>query len=400
MRLSRLAFQNFRNYPSLELDLPPGTILLVGDNAQGKTNFLEGIYYLATATSPRAEKDLEIVRWGSREEGGFTAVRGEVQGRDAVELEILLLPENEGEGLAKRIRIAGVRKRPGDLWGLLPLVLFMPQDVEIVAGPPALRRRFLDTAISQIEPGYFRSTQEYERVLTQRNHLLKRLRDGRGQRQELEFWDEKLAEVGSLLLYSRARFIAELGPIAQSIHHQLSGGETLALVYQAGGLKEPATVPVAIEVDGPVEPAHMERKIRVGLFQKQLESLYPQEVERGVSLYGPHRDEVLILANGTDLNIYGSRGQQRTAALTLKLAQAQHLRAKKEQPLLLLDDVFSELDERRRDYLSHSLAGEEQVFITTTSLHFLPAELQKSALLLQVVAGTIRPYSPDSRGQG
>lgn len=395
VRLSHLSLRNFRNYPTLELDLPPGIILLVGGNAQGKTNFLEGIYYLATASSPRAEKDTEVVRWGSMEQGEFAAVRGEARGREEVQLEILLLPEIGGEGLAKRIRIAGVRKRQGELWGLLPTVLFLPQDVEIVAGPPALRRRFLDAAVSQIERGYFRSTQEYERVLTQRNHLLKRLRDGRGQRQELAFWDEKLAEVGSLILEARARFIAELSPLAQKIHSELTGGEEyLQLVYQAGGLKETSPAQVAIDLQGPLEAVRVERKIQIGLFHKQLESLYPEELERGVSLYGPHRDELLIMASETDLNTYGSRGQQRTAALTLKLAQAQHLKQKtQEQPVLLLDDVFSELDEGRRGYLLQAVANQEQAFITTTGLDPFPQDFLQRAMLLRVIAGSIQPLS-------
>lgn len=396
MRIARLSLKNFRNYPELDLKLPIGTILLQGDNAQGKTNLLEAIYYLATASSPRAEKEQDLVRWGTLDEGESAALRGEIQGEEeSTRVEIHFLPARNSSGnLARLIRINGVKKRLLDLWGRLRVVAFIPEDVDLVAGPPTLRRRFLDAAISQLDHNYFRATQQFEKVLTQRNHILKKLREGKGDKREIAFWDEKLAEAGSFLQEARQRFVADLEALAQGIHRDLTGGEeTLRLVYRVAGLKE-TPAPVVIETAGPLEAAAVESKIRVGLFRNQLEALSREEIERGVTLFGPHRDDLGILANDIDLNVYGSRGQQRTAALALTLALVKYIHNKTgEQPVLLLDDVMSELDEARRTYLLSALADQEQVLITTTSLDFFPRDFQQKSHRLRVVAGIIEPLS-------
>jgi len=315
-------------------------------------------------------------------------------------LEITLLPSSQGS-LRKEIKINGVKRRVADLLGQLKVVIFLPDDVGLIAGSPSPRRRYLNALISQVDRAYPRALQEYERVLIQRNHLLRRLRE-RADFAQLEFWDERLVERGSQLIAARLRAVGALNDLAQEIHLHLTGGEEhLRLFYKSSlPLEEGARSPYQLPLDMLHHPAsqmlqpQLSAEEIANLFHRRLRERRRQEIERGVTLVGPHRDDLRFFIGGMDLTIYGSRGQQRTCALSLKLAQVGLTRSQTgERPILLLDDVMSELDPARRGYLLASIENQEQVIITATELAPFPPDFLKEAALFRIVEGKVEPFS-------
>jgi len=391
MRLAHLSLHNFRNYVRLDLDLPSGLSLLQGDNAQGKTNLLEAIYYLATTRSPHAGADRELVNWLAVDQEPLPYARlvGRIA-RDAGEItiEITLTQQANAAGwpngarYRKQIRVDGVAKRAMDLLGRLNVVLFLPEDIDLVFGPPNLRRRYLDATLCQIDPPYCRDLAHYNEIITQRNALLRDLRERGGDPAQLAFWDKRLVEHGAYLVSRRWKALLALDELAHAVHGELTdSAEQLHLRY----------VP-SVEMDGPtdgLQPQAVEA-VRTA-FQAQVQALRGREIAAGMTLVGPHRDEVRFLINGMDAGIYGSRGQQRTAALALKLAEVDLMRHETgERPVLLLDDVLSELDEHRRRFLVHTLEnGTEQAIVTTTDLHTLPQEFLQRCHLWRVQMGRL-----------
>lgn len=314
-----------------------------------------------------------------------------------------LLPSPQGS-LRKEIKINGVKRRVADLLGLLKVVIFLPDDVGLIAGSPSPRRRYLNALISQVDRGYPWALQEYEKILLQRNHLLRHLREG-GDFGQLEFWNERLVERGSQLIATRLRAVSALNNLGQEIHLHLTGGEEdLRLFYRSSlPLEEGARSPYQLPLDMLHHPAsrtiqpQLPAKEIANLFHQRLRERRRQEVERGVTLVGPHRDDLRFFIGGMDLTIYGSRGQQRTCALSLKLAQEGLIRRETgEEPILLLDDVMSELDPARREYLLASI-GEEQVIITATELAPFPPDFLKKATLFRIVEGRVEPSSADNK---
>jgi DNA replication and repair protein RecF len=380
MRLSHLSLHNFRNYVRLDLDLPPGVTLLLGDNAQGKTNLLEAIYYLATTRSSHAGAERELVNWLAVEEEPLPYARlvGQVvRGDQELAIEITLTQQGNGR-YRKQMRLNGVAKRAMDLLGQLTVVLFLPEDISLVSGSPGGRRRHLDSMLCQIDPAYCRSLSRYNQVVTQRNALLRDLRERGGDPGQLAFWDERLVEHGAAIVNRRWQALRVLDELSGAIHGELTDStERLHLRY----------VP-SVETDGP-EPV----EAIAAAFQTQLLSLRSREVPAGMTLIGPHRDEVRFVVNGSDAGIYGSRGQQRTAALALKLAEVDLMhRETGHRPLLLLDDVLSELDARRRRFLVEWLSSEngpEQAVVTTTNLHALPQAFAQACQLWRVEMGQL-----------
>ncbi len=402
MRLKRLSLTNFRNYLRLELDLPPQITLLQGGNAQGKTNLLEAIYYLSAATSPQAEADRQLINWRAWEEDlPFARLTTDIIEEGPLRrLEITLLPSSQGS-LRKQIKINGVKRRVAHLLGLLKVVIFLPQDVGLIAGSPSPRRRYLNALISQVDRAYPRALQEYGRVLIRRNHLLRRLRE-RADFGQLEFWDERLVERGSQLIAARLRAVSGLNDLAQEIHLHLTGGEEdLRLFYNSSlPLEEGARSPYQLPLDMLHHPASQMLQPQLAaeeianLFHHRLREGRRQEIERGLTLVGPHRDDLRFFVGGMDLTIYGSRGQQRTCALSLKLAQVGLIRTETgEEPILLLDDVMSELDPARREYLLASIENQEQVIITATELAPFPPDFLERAVLFRIVDGRVEPFS-------
>ena len=377
MRLTQLSLFNFRNYVRLVLDLPAGVTVLVGDNAQGKTNLLEAVYYLATSRSPHAGSDREIVNWlvTQSEPLPFARLVGRVaRGSGELSIEITLTQQGEAEGrYRKQIRLNGVPHRAMDLLGHLNVVLFLPEDIALVSGSPGGRRHYLDATLCQIDPAYCRALARYNQILTQRNALLRDLRERGGEVAQLAFWDEQLVEHGAHLVGRRRECLEDLGSLVRQVHAELTdGAERLRLDYLPSvDLENGATVPVA--------------------FAAQLRSLRAREIAAGVTLVGPHRDDLGFAIDGMNAGIYASRGQQRTTALALKLAEvALMFQATGERPVLLLDDVLSELDAHRRSYLLRVLDdGPQQSIISTTDLHVLPEAFVQHAHVRRVSAGRL-----------
>jgi DNA replication and repair protein RecF len=380
VRLNHLSLTNFRNYSRLELSLPARLSLFQGSNAQGKTNLLESIHLLATARSPRAAAERELINWLALQSplpyARLAAEIGDGKKTDRLELVLELSGNGGGAGpvVRKQVRINGVAKRSLDLIGRLRVVLFLPEDVSLVAGSPGERRRYLDIALCQIDPVYCRALTGYNKALQQRNALLKRLRDEGGDAGQLAFWDAELATHGAQVLVRRNMAVEALDSIARQRHRELSGGaEWLKLVY----LPSPA-----LPFTTPGEVADV--------LEARLRTHRRRDIAAGTSLAGPHRDDLAFLAEERDLRAYGSRGQQRTAALALKLAEVQMMRdVAGESPLLLLDDVMSELDEVRRHALLDALEGVEQAFVTTTDWEDFGPDLLEHAQRYRVEAGRL-----------
>jgi DNA replication and repair protein RecF len=407
VRLNHLSLTNFRNYSRLELDLPDRLTVLQGANAQGKTNLLEAIHLLATGRSPRATAEREIVNWlaldGPLPYARLQADMGE--GRDAQRLELVLEvapPANGGNGptIRKQVRVNGAPRRALDLVGRLRMVLFLPEDIALVAGAPGERRRYLDIALCQVAQAYCRALGEYNRAMAQRNALLKRLRDEGGDPCQLNFWDERMAEHGSVLFHQRSRAVRDLDRIAAELHGELTGGaERLHLIYlpaldpepTGGAPRSPNGRAQMLKEGAPVYATHSLEVLREQ-YAAQLRRGRPREIAAGISLVGPHRDDVAFSVDGRDLRTYGSRGQQRTGALSLKLAEVRMMQeVTGDCPLLLLDDVMSELDAPRRHMLLEVLAGVTQAIVTTTDWDDFSPELLSQARRLRVEGGRVLP---------
>lgn len=405
MRLNHLSLANFRNYTRLELSLPAGLTVIQGANGQGKTNLLEAIHLLATGRSPRATAERELISWLALDSAlPYARLSGDIgEGRTAEKLELALeLATNgsaNGPTVRKQVRINGAPRRGIDLVGHLRVVLFLPEDISLVAGAPAERRRYLDIALCQISTTYCRALGEYNRAAAQRNALLRRLRDEGGDPGQLNFWDARLAEHGSTLLHRRSLAVHALDRIAAARHAELTGGERLHLGYL------PSPDPAALAHESPRQ-TDAARKLRLAEgrpayeavtreaiqegFLAQLRAGRPREIAAGTCLVGPHRDDMAFTVDGRDLRAFGSRGQQRTAALALKLAELQLMRDETgENPLLLLDDVMSELDAARRQAVLVALASVDQAIVTTTDWGDFSAELLRQAHTLRVERGSL-----------
>ncbi len=408
MFLTHLDLTHFRNYAHLSLDFNAPLTLIQGRNAQGKTNLLEAIYYLATSKSSHARSEREVVGWSADEEPiPYSQITGTVEKDDARQtLEVLFTPRNNGNHhYTKQIRINGVNRRGIDLIGEMRAVLFLPEDVVLVAGSPVERRRYVDIALCQIERAYCQHLSRYQKVVTQRNSLLRQLRDeGISPRDpavaaQLAFWDDQLVHHGAYVLHRRYTFLAHMDPIARLRHAQLSSErEALHLAYlpsfNPGYLNE---ADYRRLMDGDTTPALTRLpdavptvKALTESFQRKLESRRDRELAAANTLYGPHRDDLVFVVNGRDLRTYGSRGQQRTAALALKLAEMETMTADTgETPLLLLDDVMSELDATRREMLLSVLEGVEQAVVTTTDWSDFSNTFLAQAQRLHVDAGHV-----------
>jgi DNA replication and repair protein RecF len=416
MRIRYLSLTNFRNYARLELTLPKRPLLFYGSNAQGKTSLLEAVYLLATGSSPLTSLDRQIVKWEAEAEGlPYTRVWAEVAHRARIfEIEVILEKRtlsNDRVRLQKTIKVDRARKRRADLAGLLNVVLFVPQDLEIVAGPPAGRRRYLDDTLCQVDAAYCDALEQYTAALRQRNATLRYLRDEAartgGDPSQLEPFEEILAHEGVRIANGRRALIDTLSQRADRIHQQLTGGaEWLRLDYQPNF--DPATPPALeyqmglnISYEGP--PKGVSTDELVSAFQETLAARRQDEIARGTTLTGPHRDEMRLVAGsptqGThevDLGTYGSRGQQRTAVLALKLAELEWMKEQtQESPVLLFDEVLAELDATRRQYLLSQVNDVEQALLTATDLDMFSDEFRERAALWEVKGGIVKTAEAD-----
>jgi DNA replication and repair protein RecF len=396
MWLSQLALVNFRNLAHLRLEPQPGVLLFCGRNGQGKTNLLESVYVLATTRSPRTNVERELLNWRTPEDADLAAVVAPFARLEArvrrLEGEVHLELTFEGErpsvegGLSgpvtRGIKVNGLATRATGLVGQLPVVYFSPGDVELAGGPPSSRRQYLNLANSQASPAHLRALQRYNRVLLQRNQVLRLVREHRQPSSALDPWTEQMVEWGVLVLRQRLTMLGELDQRVGAIFRELAGTpEVLQVVYRS----------TAGEVA--IEPDRLSAS-----FRDRQERLASREIDQAVSLVGPHRDDFTFVLDGVDLNRFGSRGQQRLAVLALKLAEADWMRAEiGELPVVLLDDVLSELDPQRREYVLQRVAEPEpthqrQVWITTTETvdSFLTHEVLSTAQRYLIDAGQLR----------
>ena len=396
MWVRHLSLSNVRNYSKLELDFNRGPVLLLGDNAQGKSNLLEAIMLLATTRSERAQTDGELIHWDALNDPQPVArLVAQVERRDgSLQVEVLIVGrprEQEGSSAepggrtpaSKRLRVNGVARRQVDVVGQLTAVLFSTDDLELVTGAPAERRRYLDVTLSQLDPSYMRTLQRYGKVVTQRNALLRRIHDGEANADELSFWDDELAQHGAILMSQRAVAVDALAEHGREAHRRLSGGrEELQTTY----------LPRVDGWDGSRSGAQPEALASV--LKDSLLAGRRREIGAGMTLSGPHRDDLSLKLNGVAASSFASRGQQRTAALSLRLAEARFLAdGKGDPPVVLLDDVLSELDEGRRRSVLESLEEWDQLIITSTDADRFGEGLPSSTSAFRVVAGKIEAIS-------
>ncbi|MFO7322635.1 MAG: DNA replication/repair protein RecF [Chloroflexota bacterium] len=401
MHIDHLSLTNFRNYARLELGLPARSpIVLHGANAQGKTSLLEAIYYLAGARSPYTSTDRQLIHWRAEEEPlPFARLAADLYSGDGTytRLEITLLIDrtnDSGGRLRKVVRINGVDKRVMDLVGLLNVVLFLPQDLTLVEGSPADRRRFMDNTLGQVDQRYYQAVEHYDKIVPQRNALLRRIAERNADPNELAFWDEKLVYAASIIISERQRFLRELEQSAQRAHLALTGKrETLTLRYQPSftptfeGNGQLSFDAVGLDLHRELTPEQIAPQLA-----DQLKAERQLSIARGVTLTGPHRDELRLFINERDVGLYGSRGQARTAVMALKLAELEWMRERiGEWPVLLLDEVVAELDADRRAFLLERVDGATQTLMTTTELDIFTPEFLSRATVWHVHEGQIEP---------
>ncbi len=387
MYLSHLSLSEFRNYRQLNFPLGPGLFLFYGENAQGKTNLLEAVSMLSTATSFHASSDREVVNWQAVDHIArleATVIRQE--GDAHIELVIfdptpdavqtprrgMELPANTPR---KRIKVNDLPRRAIDLIGQMKVVLFAPTDLQLVDGSPDERRRFLDRALCQVSPHYCQDVVKYRKLVMQRSALLKRIRDVQEDPRLLDFLDEQLITLATHIVGERNKMITSLTPIASEFQASISGKrEELRIVYRP-----------SLKIDASWDSQEAKQQ-----YLAQLRDVRKKEILQGVCLVGPHRDDLEFVVNGVNMLTYGSRGQQRTAALSTKLAELTYMRdSTGDEPILLLDDVFSELDSLRREYLLQQVRQHQQVFLTATDLTGFPPEIVTQARIYRVSDGTI-----------
>jgi len=380
VHVEHLSLTDFRSYAVAEVPLGPGVTTLVGDNGQGKTNVVEALAYLATLGSHRVATDAALVRAGAQR----AVVRGRLRrgGRAAlVELEIT-------PGKANRARVNKSPTRPREVLGLLRTVVFAPEDLAVVKGEPDQRRRFVDDLLVALSPRYAAVRSDYERVVRQRSALLKNGRGLRGEARDgllssLEVWDSHLAQTGADLLHARLRTLEQLAPWAEQAYGDVSGVPgALALGYRARGLHpEARSGDAAALTVPPTDRAELQE-----LLLQAVQVARRAELDRGTTLVGPHRDDVDLVVNGLPARGYASHGESWSAALALRLGSFDLLRetgGDDGEPVLVLDDVFAELDARRRRHLADRAVAAEQVLVTAAVAQDVPDELVGRVLVVR-----------------
>ncbi len=405
MRIRHLSLTNYRNFGRLELDLPNGTTLIYGDNAQGKTNLLEAIYYLATTRSPNTSQDSQLINWDAGQLGETILVGrivAHVETQDGLRhLEMRLIEERErhSTGFRREALVDRRKVRLMDLLGNLRVVLFLPQDLNLVTGSPSMRRRYLDITLCQSDAVYCRTLSQYNKVLEQRNALLRKLsEEGRRQTTDvLDLFTDRLANLGGKIFLRRAQFLGQLAREVQRIHYEAltDGRETLRLTYL------PRLLPRQDGRDATEEEmqeaglwiaAQTDQAAVSTRYRELLQQAVGYDLRRGATTIGPHRDDWRFFVNERNLAHFGSRGQQRSAVLALKLGEIAWVSAEtRDTPILLLDDVMAELDPQRRDLLIAALDGVGQAFVTSADVAIFPDDFLDKINLLPVKKGRIVP---------
>ncbi len=398
MYLQHLSLTNFRNFARLDIDLPPRTLLLVGSNAQGKTSLLEAVYYLASFTSFQTHTDRQLVNFvEARNSLAVARLVGDYERKERkhhIEVRLILEPTGiTGQRLRKEVLLDGVKRPLHEVVGHFNAVIFVPQMSQIIEGGPHDRRHYLNLALAQAVPNYAGVLNDYSQALAQRNALLKSLGEAGGDARDLDVWDDTLARLGAQVLAWRIEAVQQLERPAARIHHELTHGrEVLRLNYQPA--YDPLPQPegqIGLKLTTDIDRSSLKSEdIRLG-FLTRLKQVRSEEIARGMTTVGPHRDELRFLANGIDLGDYGSRGQVRTALLAIKLAEVSWMKERTgEWPVILLDEVMAELDlQRRADLLNYTGEGEQVVF-TATDARMFPAGFVDKVEVWRVENGAVR----------
>lgn len=357
MKINQLELSEFRNYESLSVEFDPSVNILYGDNAQGKTNVLEAIYLCGTTKSHKGSKEKEMIRLSAEE----SHIRMQIEKAGIPHRIDMHLRKNKAKGVA----IDGIPiKRSSELMGLLHIVFFSPEDLSMIKNGPGERRRFIDLELCQLDPTYLYHLSNYNRAVNQRNNLLKQIGLNKSLKDTVEVWDLQLMEHGSVIIDTRTRFVEELNELLPNIHAKLSGGkEELYVRYEPNVTKQEFGQKLVMNLD--------------------------RDLALKVTGNGPHRDDISFYVGDKNLKSFGSQGQQRTAALSLKLAEIELVRSKiKESPVLLLDDVLSELDRNRQSYLLESIT-DLQTIITCTGLEEFVDNKKRYHKIFHVMEGII-----------
>ncbi|NHN32283.1 DNA replication/repair protein RecF [Paenibacillus agricola] len=368
MQLKKLSLRNYRNYDEVHVETDHMVNIIIGPNAQGKTNLLEAIFVLALTKSHRTHQDKELIQWDAR----HTMLHGEVEKKYGL-CKLDLTISQQG----KKAKINGLeQKKLSQFIGSINVVMFAPEDLEIVKGTPSIRRRFLDMEIGQVYPTYLYDLSQYQKILLQRNNYLKQLFTTRDTKAALlDVWNAQLVQYGIKIIKKRQSFIQKLQRWAEKIHSGITAGQ------------EEIKIAYACSFDQQIVE---DETVLFDQFMIKLSQVKEQELRRGVTLVGPHRDDLLFTINGKDVQTFGSQGQQRTTALSLKLAEIELIREEVgEYPILLLDDVLSELDQYRQTQLIETFQNKVQTFITTTGIESIDRSKLDNASVIHVRNGSL-----------
>ena len=369
MYIESLKVKNYRNYEELEMHFENKVNVILGENAQGKTNIMESIYVLAMAKSHRTSNDKDLIRWDEE----YAKIEGRVQKKNSsVPLELIISKKGKK---AKCNHIE--QQRLSQYIGNMNVVMFAPEDLHLVKGSPQVRRRFIDMEIGQASPVYLHEYSQYQKILQQRNHYLKLLQTKKqSDFAMLDVLTDQFIQYAVKIIQKRFQFLSILQKWAEPIHSGISRNlETLRIEYKP-----------SVDVSESMNMSKMVEEYRA-----KFEKVKQREIDRGVSLFGPHRDDLAFIVNDRDVQTFGSQGQQRTTALSLKLAEIELIHSEiGEYPILLLDDVLSELDDFRQSHLLNTIQGKVQTFVTTTSVEGIDHRTLQEAATFEVIQGHIK----------
>jgi DNA replication and repair protein RecF len=368
MYIEHLVLKDYRNYENLKIEFENKVNVILGENAQGKTNVMESLYVLAMAKSHRTSNDKDLIRWDQE----YAKIEGRLQ-KTYGSIPMQLVISKKG----KKAKVNHIEQQKLSQYvGNMNVVMFAPEDLNLVKGSPQIRRRFIDMEIGQVSPIYLHDMSQYQKILQQRNHYLKMMQiQKKSDEAMLEILTDQFIQVAAKIVLKRFEFIHLLEKWAKPIHTGISRGlETLKIEYKP-----------SVDVSEEQELSKM-----VERFENKFADVRKREVDRGVTLFGPHRDDLLFYVNDRDVQTFGSQGQQRTTALSIKLAEIELIHSEiKEYPILLLDDVLSELDDYRQSHLLNTIQGKVQTFVTTTSVEGIDHQTLKEAATFTVEKGAI-----------
>ncbi|HET60337.1 MAG TPA: DNA replication and repair protein RecF [Chloroflexi bacterium] len=402
MHLKYLALKNFRLFADLELQIPDRVILITGANAQGKTTILEAIYYLATFSSFHASSDRQLIQFSQREQQHPAEIHAIFESNKNHHIDVILLLDSDINNVPrfrKAVKIDAQATPITEAIGRFNAVLFLPEMTQIIDSSPEYRRKYINLVIAQSNAHYLQVLSEYNAAIQQRNALLKMIFERKAKTDTLEVWDSKIVKTGAYLIKTRSEVLQQLEIESHTIHYQMSNQhESLAIRYApsfnpSSSLNNGQSELQLVTEDGSEFLAfdHLSLEEMETAYQDALWQSRRTDIQRGVTTIGPHRDDIRFLSNNTDLGYYGSRGQIRTALISLKMAEAVWLeQATGSKPVLLFDEVLAELDnDRRADFLKQLIAG-HQVFLTTTDANLFPDAYQEKYETWHITGGIVR----------